>query len=283
MDNIPIWIKGLALALVMLLTVEAGYRLNLRVTPAKPGGGEIGGADGWGTLVTGTLTLLALLISFSVSMAVDRFENRRQLVVDEANAISTTYLRAQLLSEPARDRLSALIAHYARDRTALFLAGEDVKRVAHASAETEVDQDELWRATGDALRQPQDATLTTSLLQTTNQMFDLASARQAAVEMGVPRRVLLILIVYPIVTAGMVGFGLRAGGKRHLVGSTLFFLMVAMAVYLIMDLDQPRSGGILVSEASMDRVNAAIAKSEIAKARAVIQTPSGNPADKNGT
>lgn len=217
MDVLPLWVSGLGLAILLPLSVEVGFRLHARMA-RRPGHPPEGDGRDWATIVSAALTLLALLMSFTVSMAVDRYERRRQAVNDEANAISTTYLRAQLFAPPARDRLSALTARYARDRRAVTLSGDDLRAVARFSTQTEADQLAIWLATRDALRQPEAGTLTTSLLQSVNQMFDLAATRRSTLEARVPARILFMLIAYAVVTAAMVGYGLGVHPPASLRG-----------------------------------------------------------------
>jgi hypothetical protein len=278
MDLLPLWVSGLGLAILLPLSVEVGFRLHARME-RRPGHPTDGDGREWSTIVSAALTLLALLMSFTVSMAVDRYERRRQVVNDEANAIATTYLRAQLFTPPARDRLSALTAQYARDRRDMTLAGGDLRAIARYSTQTRADQLAIWLATRDAVRQPDSGMLTTSLLQSVNQMFELASTRHSVLEARVPGRILFMLVVYAVVTAAMVGFGLGASHRRHFAGSTLLFLMMAMTALLIEDLDRPGAGGVQVSGAPMARLNASIIQWEALRL-AAPQTGSGQKEER---
>ena len=107
-----------------------------------------------------------------------------------------------------------------------------------------------------------------------NGMFDLAAARLASLDNRIPPRVLRVLVTYAFVTAAIVGFGLAASRNRRPVGSTLVFLMVAMTIVLIVDLDRSQTGTIQVSEAPLTRVTEAIARAERAKRLNAAQAPS---------
>jgi hypothetical protein len=261
MDELPLWMKGVGLAIALPLAVEVGYRLHAW-TARRPTREREDDGRNWTMIVSAALTLLALLTSFTVSTAADRYDRRRLIVSDEANAISTTYLRARLFAPPASDRLSALTATYARDRRAVALAGDDLKAIDRTSMQTQADELAIWAATQNALQQPGAAIVTTAFLQSANLMFDLAATRHAALEARLPGRIVLLLAVYAAITACMVGYGLGASHRRHFAGSTLLFLMMAMTEVLILDLDRPGSGGVRVSEAPMDRVIAAITQWE---------------------
>lgn len=253
-----LWLTGVGLALALPLAVEAGYRLHrwsLRSARTE-------GDDGWAAMLAGAVTLLALLLGFTVAMATDRYEARRRLVIDEANAISTTYLRAQAFQEPAGKILRTALLHYAEGRQRAYLAGDDPAKIAAVERAADLQRTQIWAATLAALRQPEGPAMTMASLQATNDMFDIAAARQATLEARVPPPILLSLIAYAIVTAGLSGYGLGAYGVRHGVASTLLFLMVAVLITLIVDLDRPRSGGIRVSQSPLERVATSIATAE---------------------
>lgn len=269
MDSIPIAVKGVTLVIVLILAVEFGYRgyryaMGRIGQPTRP---KIEGDDLWATtLVLGALTLLALLLSFTISMAVDRFEIRRQLVVDEANSVSTTYLRSQLLSEPGASQMAALLSRYLRDRNAVVAASNDERALAKAASVQATDTNTIWRAEAAELRKPENAVFATAMVLATNQMFDLAESRRAALEVRVPGRIITFDIVDSIATAVMTGIGLAASGKRRHMFSTGLFLIIGMTGILIMDLDHPNSGRIRISESPMIRARSTITEFESSKA-----------------
>jgi hypothetical protein len=190
-------------------------------------------------------------------MASERYETRRHLVVDEANAISTTWLREQLLDEASRGDLAPLMRDYVQTRQA-FAANWSGRELAANEARTQVLQQQIWARTAAGLSQPSAAPLVTSLLQTTNEMFDLAATRRAALDAKVPAAVLWALIACAGTGALIMGYGLAAGGRRHLAASSGLFALIALAITLIVDLDQPHQSSVQVSNAPMDRVAADI-------------------------
>ena len=253
MGDAPVWLIGPVMVIAFPLAVEAGYRFHALSHAAKSEGDE-GGA---GYIVSAALALLGLLIGFTFSMSSERYETRRHLVVDEANAISTTWLREQLLDEGSRGDLAPLMRDYVQTRQA-FAFSWSGRALAANEARTQALQQQIWTRTAAALREPAAAPLTTSLLQTTNDMFDLAATRRAARDAKVPAAVLWALIVCAATGALIMGYGLAAGGRRHLVASSGLFALIALSITLIVDLDQPRQGSIQVSTAPMDRVAADI-------------------------
>ncbi|MDR3508258.1 MAG: hypothetical protein P4L64_10210 [Caulobacteraceae bacterium] len=246
----PAWLSGLIMILAFPLAVEAGFRLHKRTRRATDQGDDAGGV---GHVISAALALLGLLIGFTFMMAAERYETRRQLVIQEANAISTTYLRAQMFDEPARTRLTDLVADYARQRLAFAAAGMDDARLDAVDTRTAALQTRLWGEIRTALATPQGAPLTTSMLQAANDMFDLAATRRAALDARVPEGVFRMLAIFALATAAIMGYGLCAGGRRHGLLSSGLFVLVALTIALIIDLDQPRSGSIRVSQVPLER------------------------------
>jgi hypothetical protein len=272
MDTIPMWLLGPGFTLILVLLVEAGYRLHawlLRSTADAAAG-----AQSWWQIGGISLNLLTLLLAFTVSMAAGRFEQRRNLVVGEANSISTSYLRAQLFSEPGRSRLGALISQYAQERgNAVDLT--DRAAVAMAGARADSLRAHLMAATRSAIRQPGDGSMAFSFVQAITQMFEVAATRKAYMENRVPPRIILVLMTFSMVTAVIVGASRAPAGRRQPVVTTLVVVMIGATIALIIDLDRPGTGRIVVNQAQLEKVNAEIARSEADEAE-TPPAPSGD-------
>ena len=135
-------------------------------------------------LVGSMLGLLALLLAFSFSMALDRYEERRHLVMQEANAIGTAYLRTQLLDEPHRSRLSKLLIDYTDNRIKLGdrLAGP---RPSYLATNDQL-LTEIWAAVTAARESALTHGITTALLMTFNEVIDLDTERKVARQVRMP-------------------------------------------------------------------------------------------------
>ena len=140
----PVWLIGLATLVLLIGMMVLGAAARRRRDRRAEEGDEARTHEGY--IVSGALGLLALLLGFTFALAVDRFDSRRGLVLEEANAIGTTYLRAQLLDEPHRSRLSRLLTGYAQNRLDLANA-EDYERRAALMAQTNEYQERLWAET----------------------------------------------------------------------------------------------------------------------------------------
>ncbi len=243
-----LWLVGLGLFGFMLLAAQAGAISRKRLArPARAG------EDAEGYLLSATLALLGLLIAFTFSLAVSRFDARRQLVVNEANAIGTAWLRAGLAGGPQDPQLQQAIAHYTDVRLGLS-TGKDAATVER---ETAREQGVVWQALGKTVANAPSA-LVNSTVMAVNEMFDAASSRKAERAAKIPARVLEMLVLYAIMSAGIVGYVMSASGRRHLVVTSILFLLLSLAITLILDLDQPRQGSILVSQQPMLDARAAM-------------------------
>lgn len=198
-------------------------------------------------IVSAVLGLLALLMGFTFALAVERYETRRVLVLQESNAIQTAYLRAVLLDEPDRARLSGLLVDYAENR---LLLGEartpDIPPLLKKNDALLVD---VWAATTAALDNVQNADFSNALLESVNLVFDLDSARKVGRMARVPEGVFQVLYLYMIITAVVLGFVLE--GRRGWISALFLNLLLTITVMLIYDIDRPNIGRIGESQAPM--------------------------------
>jgi hypothetical protein len=203
------------------------------------------------------MALMGLLIAFKFGTAEGRFNARRFFAVDEANAISRSYLRIQALDEGPSAALSSLMIEYPRSRANLFQAGD----VGQAAAQL---QRRIWSETIAAVRANPAATTNPSLLQAVNEMFDLAASRRAAFDARVPISILRALLLFACISAAMMGYG-SALARRQIIASTGLFLAITVAICQILDLDRLSPGTITISQAPITRAIASIDAMESAK------------------
>jgi len=196
--------------------------------------------------MTSVLGLLALLIGFTFSLALQRYEVRRELVIQEANAIGTTWLRYGLLDADDRDRLRALLRRYVDARIAFGQAQTPAQRAATVQR-TSMLQQQLWSGTIEALSPTRTTVLDALLLVPLNESIDLAGARKAHHDASVPTRLLRLLFAYGLVSAGTIGYQRR----EFRAASTVVLLLFTLAGTVILDLDRPTTGGITVPQQPM--------------------------------
>lgn len=248
----PLWVVGLLFLCALTIAVALGYAGQTRLQRMADAGSEPphGGAH----LLSAVLGLMALLLGFSFSMAMDRYDTRRQLVVQEANALGTTWLRIQLLDEPDRTVMSDLMRRYVDAR--LTWSNSTAERPPEAGAL--VLQQQLWAATGVALRSDSPPLLTRGVMDSLNESIDLASARAAARAAHIPDFVQWLLLVYAILAMAMLGTVLGSSLKQHLPQTALLLVLLTLSHMIVLDLDRPRSGSIQVSQQPMEDLRQSI-------------------------
>jgi hypothetical protein len=207
-----------------------------------------------GYVISAVLGLLALLLGFTFSLAIDRFETRRTLVLDEANAIRTTYLQADTFSDPYRSRLKALLAAYADNHLVIGQAQERSEVVRNLTADTSL-QRAIWSESVNAIVTMRDD-ISSTYMGSVNSVFEVGAARRAAREAHIPRRVFVILLLYMAVSAGLLGYVI---GPRHRISVLIMLGLSALAYFLIFDIDSATRGGIRESQAPMEELHAFLA------------------------
>jgi hypothetical protein len=248
-SRIPTFVLAGMLLFAALAVGYAGRWLRLRSDRDRMNNGPDLASDGQeGYIVSGVLGLLALMLGFTLAMAVDRFDVRRNLVLDEANAIGTTYLRTQLLVEPHRTRLSRLLVDYTDNRIALATASRADAPIFLTNNDRMLT--DLWAATAAAFSSISDMDFSIAYLEAMNKVIDLDAARKASRLAHVPAEVLIILSIYIVVTAGALGYVLT-GLRGQLAGAFLITLLT-FSLALIIDLERPTVGGIVESQAPIE-------------------------------
>lgn len=193
---------------------------------------------------------VALLLAFGLSMAVGRYESRRAAVVDEANAIGTTYLRAQTLAEPERTESLDLLVEYTDERIRLSEAVPGSAKYKAASSESVAIQNDLWALAGEALdAAPQDSA-PRLYVETLNEMIDMHTTRTAGLANQIPAPVMWLQLGASALALGAVGAYVTMVG-RGVLTALVAAVMVALLLLVTFDLDRPRRGFITVPDAAL--------------------------------
>jgi hypothetical protein len=251
LDQVPVWADGVAIFMLLIVATQLGGLLRARRAQAS-------GEDETYVL-SAAVGLLGLLIGFTFSLALSRYEQRRELVLQEANAIGTLYLRADLTPQPFRGQLQALERSYVDARLALARAGEDPAAITRAERDAETLQGRLWRTAMAAVPQITPPITASLLVASLNDTIDLAASRKAALSARLPASVLAVLIVYAAISAAIVGYVVGGTGGRPRISAVILFALTTLAITLILDLDRPRTGSIVVSQAPLVDLKQSIA------------------------
>jgi hypothetical protein len=233
---------ALGLFLGMLLFLEVGYRIGIR-RMAKDAEGTRAGV---GTVEGAVFALLGLLIAFTFSGAATRFDARRQLIIDETNAIGTAYLRLDLLPADKQPALRELFRRYVDARLAVYQKLPDIEAAKLEVAKSTALQGEIWQGAVAACRasdSPQDTML---LLPALNQMIDIAGTRILMSQMHPPLVIFAMLGVLALGGAMLAGYGMAGSPTRSWIHWIAFALVMAVAIYVILDIEYPRFGLIRV-------------------------------------
>ena len=244
----------LLLGCLLFAAMAAAATLGTFFRSRRPSSGDTeGGQDSY--VASAVLGLLALLMGFTFSLAVERFDARRLLVLEEANAIGTAYLRAQLLAEPHRSRMTHLLVRYTDNRIALAKAPPG--RAAPMLAVNDALLTDIWAATSAAFEDIKGLPFSSTYLESVNALIDLDASRKAARAARVPPEVFAVLILYMAVTAGVLGYVLK-GVRGRLSGGFLLALLT-LSLILVLDIDRPVGGGIFESQRPMEDLQKSLA------------------------
>jgi hypothetical protein len=243
LDSLPLWSLYLAMTVAVLTSVETGFQFGKyrrRIGAAEKEGPV-------GPMVGATLALLAFLITFTFGIAASRFETRRQGLLDEANSIGTTYLRAGLLPESHRIEIQRLLREYVAAR----IQGAQSDQLVTAIARSEWLQKQLWSQATEVVSLDTQPIIAGLFVQSLNETIDLHTKRIHALSGRIP---LAIWAVMGFVTVmAMTAAGYQEGLNSTCHSPVILALVLAFSVVaaLIADLDRPHEGLLRVNQQIM--------------------------------
>lgn len=244
LDFVPLWLMFLFTIAVVYGAVELGYwlgRYRRRISEAEK-------EQTIGPIVGAMMGLLAFMLTFTFSLAAIRFDARRTMVVDEANAVGTTYLRAGLLPDPHRSQVRELLQQYVNVRLEAVRSGD----IEYAVAESESLHGQLWpHAEALAKLDPQ-SEFAALFVESLNEMIDLHSNRLLiSVRSRIP--IVIWMTLYFVAAFSMIGLGYHAGltASRRSLAMVVLVVTFSVVIMLIADLDRPREGLIRVSQQAL--------------------------------
>ena len=209
-----------------------------------------------GIIQTATLTLLALIIGFTFSMAIDRHDNREILEEGEANAIGTQYLRADLLPDSASDKTKELLRQYLEQRI-LFYSKQSKEKVQEIRLRTDELQDALWKAVLPTARS-QPSPTTALVVSGMNDVLNAQGYVQAAWWNRIPYPAWALMAAIALCANVLVGFGAR-NFKKNIGLFMIFPFVTAISFFLIADIDSPRGGVIRIEARNLIALQQSIA------------------------
>jgi hypothetical protein len=238
------WVVQLCFFALLMAAGEMGFRLGRYAAASatvKKGKAQVSVIEG------SLLGVLGLLLGFTMSMAVSRFERRTQLVLDEANAIGTAYLRTQLLPAPGAAEMAGLLREYVaiRVRHANY---HDPGQLAAVRREAQKLQTRLWAIAVERAQADSNPLIAVQVVQSLNQIIDLDAARWMAFLDRVPSAVIYVNALVALFAAILAGYAFGIDGARKIFPMCVLGIAITVVLGVILDLDSSRVGSILVSQ-----------------------------------
>jgi hypothetical protein len=240
LDQVPIWLVFVLFAAIALACYEAGFRLGRWWQEREPGEQE----GPTGVIVGSILALLAFLLAVTMSMASDRYDTRRAVVLAEANAIEATFLRAGYLPEPASTEIKDLLREYVPIR----VATDATKDVAAAIEQSRSLNQRMWSIAVDVAATTDQGDLVSAFIDSLAEVTELHETRVTGWRARVPETLVLLLFFGSALSLGMVGYSAGLTRRRSFLTAAVLIVTLGAVLTIVVDLDRPRDGLIQVSQ-----------------------------------
>ncbi len=244
LDYLSPVVIGLTLFFILILVFIAGFqmrKLKIKKNPTLE-------FEELGSISSTLLGLLALILAFTFSMANSRYDERRELAIQEANAIGTVFLRTEFFPDSVEKNLKSTLKKYLDERIAIYNSGMDVNKFLLHLKNSDVEAKSLWNQVTDFSKSDPSLVKSSEIVPALNDMIDLTTSRKAAGEANIPTSIQWFLIILCISSTFLLGYE----RKNHfdwiiVIG---FSLLLSLTVFSIIDLDRPRSGFVTLDEAN---------------------------------
>jgi formate hydrogenlyase subunit 3/multisubunit Na+/H+ antiporter MnhD subunit len=239
---------AVAVFFAMVACFEGGYREGRRPSEEP----ELA-HKGTGTIEAAVFALLGLLLGFSFAVSISRLDARRELIVAEANAIGTAYLRVDLLAK-GQPEMRKLFREYLDSRLRVYETARQLGNVDQEAARSAQIQQRIWSLAVNASRWDPTPVAAMLLLPALNTMIDITTSRKVALYAHVPGLIFGLLICIALLSALLAGYSMAVRRSRSWLHILVYSLVIAATVYAVIDLDYPRGGLI-----RLDAADAAVA------------------------
>lgn len=243
LDAIPLWVLFVLTGALIYVAVEVGFLFGRRRHKRKSE--EQAGAVG--TMVASTLGLLAFILAFAFNFAAGRVDYRRVALLDEANAIGTTWLRAGIMPEPHRSEIRRLL----REDVDAQIRGTEIEHSNELMARVDSIHAELWQhATALGVENPS-SEQTALFVESLNQTIDNYAKRLLAVRTRVAAPVWVVLYTMAFLAMFAMGYHVALTGTTRSPAILLVAVCFAIVICLVADLDRPHEGRMRLSQQPM--------------------------------
>ena len=235
--EIPIYLLSAIIFFLILLFNWGGFKFKkwqLEKYPERVSG-DLGSVEG------SMLGAMALLLGFTFSIAISKFETRRQITVEEANDIGTAILRCDMYPDSVRNPLRADFKEYIETRIAYYAAGNDEEKIKQELVKAGEISDKIWKRVALHSQKPNTLAVTAQMIPAVNSMIDIVTTRDAGRISRVPRLVLWVLLALVLISSFVLGSDYN-GKKRNKILIFSYALAMTLTLDLITELDRPREG-----------------------------------------
>ncbi len=237
--DLPTWQITTALLCLMLIANEIGFRVGRKNQRSET---DVSRTVS-NALKGSVFALVALLLAFSFSATTSRYDLRHRLVLDQANAIGTCYLRAGLLEETARNEIQNALRQYITARL-------DLTNTNSPELITKIDNllNQLWKAVESANNANPERVRNSMIVPAANEVIDLNSTRAWANRNHLPNPVLFLLLASLVISCFLLGHSSGQAGVRHVGLWIASNVILTLVMFVILDFDRPRRGLIQVDQ-----------------------------------
>ena len=250
MKSFSLWLVVIPLVIsaAILVVLEIGWRIGRSRQRRDPNGVTAG----TGAIDGAIFGLMGLLLAFTFSGAATRFDARRSLIVEEANAVGTAYLRLDLLPAEPQMKLKEDFRQYLDSRLAIYRALPDIELAKEEFQRSSAIQSRIWSRAVTATKEVGSPAVTSLILSNLNDMIDITLTRMVATQTHPPVVIFVVLLVMVLGAGLLAGYNMSATSARNWTYRFTFAALMALSLYLIFDLEFPRFG--LVRADSFDQV-----------------------------
>lgn len=236
----------MAVFLSTMVMTWIGYRLGTYLTRVS----AFAKKDS-GVIASGLFGLLAFLLGFTFSMSAARLEKSRAIIAEEANCIGTAILRCDLYSQPDRTALRTDFKDYLEARINYYSKGANPEQIAISNKAADAAGKKLWTRVAMLSQDPKWFVASGQMIPALNKMFDIVTTRNVNSQSMVPDQILYMLFILTMFNGFIVGFTTNIFTVKSWIIMTINALLTALVIYIILDLDRPKSG--LITTAASDK------------------------------
>lgn len=248
-DAIPIAVIFVGMFLVVMISIEVGYRTGLIAHKRSEDEKE----SPVSAIAGSVLGLVAFMLAFTFGIVAERYDTRKGLVREEANTIRTTWLRSEFLPEPDRSESARLLREYLNARVegvhAIHAGKVSVEHMKKVLSDADRIQNRLWDMAVSNARKDMNSDVAALYLDSLNQMIGIHASRVAiGLQARIPNTIWIVLWSLTVLGMAAVGYQTGIAGSRRSWARPILALSFSMVVALIASLDRPDSGYLNVSQ-----------------------------------